>query len=432
MRGVRGQALSLPRLPAHWAGCWGPPPTCCGRGCVVAGAQHSPLGLHALWGLRAAGVVGGRPGGGVACHSCEWRLVSGAVPPPAPRALERAARVLRPVCPGCGRCGRGHPAPAPQRAPLRVGVVCCGGGGRASPGGGAFHHNEGRPRSGAVPPPTARPLGGLLGSATHVLWARMCECGDPTLAPWPACPVGAACRGAGGGLSPGGSACHCCEGRLVSGAVPPPAARPLERAARVPRPVCPGRSPCGRGDPAAAPRRAPLLAGVARCWGGRRASPGGASSTIVRGVWGQALSLPRLPAHWAGCWGPPPTCCGRGCGCVRCVWCLCGACRGARCRFSLVSLVLSSPVLRCGVVPAVCGVLGLAVRGRVRVGSFPLPTWQGWQVVRVGRGLLCTPRFLTWLCGVWSGWGSSFCPPVLRGRGSPAGVSLARVCCFSV
>ena len=53
-----------PRLPAHWAGCWGPPPTCRGRECVVVGAQHCPPGLHALWGPRAAGVVGGRPPGG--------------------------------------------------------------------------------------------------------------------------------------------------------------------------------------------------------------------------------------------------------------------------------------------------------------------------------------------------------------------------------
>ena len=64
VRGVCGQALSLPGLPTHWAGCWGPPPTCCGRGCVGVGAQHCPLGLHALWGLRAAGVVGGRSRGG--------------------------------------------------------------------------------------------------------------------------------------------------------------------------------------------------------------------------------------------------------------------------------------------------------------------------------------------------------------------------------
>ena len=127
------------------------------------------------------------------------------------------------------------------------------------PGGGAFHHCERRLRSGAVPPPTARPLvrkylvshdvGGLLGSATHVLWVRVCGGGGPTLSPWPACPVGAACRGGGRGPSPRGVACHCCEGRLVSGAVPPPAALRLEQAARVPQPVCPGCGRCGRGDP---------------------------------------------------------------------------------------------------------------------------------------------------------------------------------------
>ena len=186
------------------------------------------------------------------------------------------------------------------------------------PWGGAFHHCEGRLGSGAVPSPTARPLSGLLGSATHVPWARVRGCGGPALSPWPACPVGAACRGGGGGPSPGGlayhrcvgrlvsgavpppgrpssgvgslgsasrlsrvrsvralgpstgpTACalagwrcslwgwrrgvpgggafHCCEGRLASGAVPPPAARPLERAVRVPRPVCPGWVGAGLG-----------------------------------------------------------------------------------------------------------------------------------------------------------------------------------------
>ena len=111
---------------------------------------------------------------------------------------------------------------------------------------------------------------------------------------------------------PGGVACHCCEGRLVSGAVPPPAARPLGGAAGVPRPVCPGCGRCGLGDPSRVPQRAPLRAGVARCGGGGRAFPGGVPSTVVRGVLGQALPLPRLPTHWAGCWGPSPTCCGRG------------------------------------------------------------------------------------------------------------------------
>ena len=93
--------------------------------------------------------------------------------------------------------------------------------------------------------------------------------------------------------APGGGAYHRCEGRLASGAVPPPAARHLECAAGVLRPVCPGCGRCGRVDPAPAPQRAPLRAGVARCGGGGRASPGGVPSTVVRGAWCQALSLPR-------------------------------------------------------------------------------------------------------------------------------------------
>ena len=199
----------------------------------------------------------------------------------------------------------------------------------------------------------------------------------------------------------------------MSGAVPPPAARPPGRAAWVPQPVCPGCGRCGRGDPAPAQQRAPLRASIARCRGGGRASPVGVPFAVVRGVWGQALPLPRLPAlragcrgplptccgrgcadagalHWprgsralwgaarhgggggrlgsgapsyllpalwAGCRGPLATCCGRGCGCVRCLWCLwclCGACCGAWCRLSPVALVPPSPVLRCGVVFASC------------------------------------------------------------------------------
>ena len=66
-RGVWGQALPLPGLPAHWAGCWGSLSTCCGRGRAGVGALLCPLGLHALWGLRAAGRVRGVrvPGGGL-------------------------------------------------------------------------------------------------------------------------------------------------------------------------------------------------------------------------------------------------------------------------------------------------------------------------------------------------------------------------------
>ena len=144
-----------------------------------------------------------------------------------------------------------------------------------------------------------------------MLWARVCGCGGPTLSPWPACPVGAACRGGGRGPSLGGVACHRCEGRLVSGAVPPPAACPLGRAAGVPRPVCPGCGPCGLGTqhrPHSVRPCGPALLAVGMAKGRSR---GGVPSTVVRGVCGQALPLCELPAHWAGCWGPPPICCGR-------------------------------------------------------------------------------------------------------------------------
>ena len=229
VRGVCGQALPLTRLPTHWAGCWGPPPTCCGRGCVGVGAHHRPLGLHALWGLRAAGVGGGPSPGGLACHGCEGRLVSGAVPAPAARPLGRAVGVPRPVCPGCGRCGRGDPAPAPQREPLLAGVARCGGGGRASPGGGAFHRCEGRLWSGALPPPTARPLDGLLGSATTCCWRG--------------------CVGVGAQHCPRGL--HALRGLRAAGVM-----------------------------------------------GGR--PQGGWPAAVVRGVWCQALSLPRPPVLWGG------------------------------------------------------------------------------------------------------------------------------------
>ena len=172
--------------------------------------------------------------------------------------------------------------------------------------GGAFHRCEGRLRSGAPPPPTARPLGALLGSATHVLWARVCGCGGPTLSPglhaqwglrvvgvvggrprggWPAtflrgvwcqalslpqppvlwggwpgfrdpCVPGAVSAGVGTqhrphsvrpcglallavGVAEGHSrrdAFHRSEGRLWSGAPPPPNCTPIGRAVRVRHP----------------------------------------------------------------------------------------------------------------------------------------------------------------------------------------------------
>ena len=187
------------------------------------------------------------------------------------------------------------------RAPLRAGVARRGGGGRASLGGALSTVVRGvRCQALSLPRPPVLWSGqpgfrvpcvpGALGAGMGIQHRprSVRPCGPPLLA-----------VGVGKGV-PGGGAFHRCEGRMVSGAVPPLAARPLERAARVPRPVCPGCGRCGCGDPAPAPQRAPLRAGVARCGGGGRASPGGVLSTVARGAWCQALSLPRPPVLRSG------------------------------------------------------------------------------------------------------------------------------------
>ena len=169
--GVQCRALSHPRLPALWAGCWGPLPTGCGCGGVQAwGPVTNPTAralaswLCALWG-RHEGAQGGRllPGCGASGvgRSPTWNC------PPS----GRAAGAHYPPAVGAGGCGHGDPSPAPQRALLRAGFARCGGGMRV-PGGGASCLGVGRPGSGALPPPTARPLGGLPGPTTHWLWVR--------------------------------------------------------------------------------------------------------------------------------------------------------------------------------------------------------------------------------------------------------------------
>ena len=145
--------------------------------------------------------------GGVACA------------PPAVTALGAGRAVPRGPCPSACPApvpcsvwrawGGSGPVPAPPYL-----VSGCGASVGRPTRGGAFYCCEGRLGSGAPPPPTGRPLGGLLGSAIHVLWARACGCGGPSLSPWPARPVGAARRGAGpwrssvgGQAGEGGGAC---------------------------------------------------------------------------------------------------------------------------------------------------------------------------------------------------------------------------------
>ena len=218
------------------------------RGRFLRGAAGSAIVVSLC--LRAGGGVqmsrGWCVGALVRCWLWGWRkrVPGGGCLPP----LQGASGVRRcpsPSRPSSGAGSRGSATRVSRVRSLRAwgpstGHTACALAGRRCslwgwrkgfPGGGRLPPLcEGRLRSGAVPPPNARPFGGLLGSTTHVLWAPVCGCGGPTLSH----------NRGGGGPSPGGVACHRCEGRLVSGPVPPPAACPLERAPRVLRPVCPG------------------------------------------------------------------------------------------------------------------------------------------------------------------------------------------------
>ena len=63
--------------------------------------------------------------------------------------------------------------------------------------GAALRRCEKRLSSGTLPPPAARPLSGLSGSAAHVLWARVCRRGCATR-PWGGPPGLGACGVCGG------------------------------------------------------------------------------------------------------------------------------------------------------------------------------------------------------------------------------------------
>ena len=220
----------LPGPPTHWL--WV-------RGVAGVGTHHRPHRARSCeLALRAVGAARGRPGGGASCLGV-GRPGSGALPPPSARPL---GGLPSPLPTGCG-CG-GVRAWVPVTNPTARALACSGGGMRV-PGGDASCLGVGRPGSGALPPPTARPLGGRPGPTTHWLGVR---------------------GGAGVGT------CH-----------RPHSARSCELALRA--------------------------VGTAR---GR---PEGAPPAWVWGVRGRALSHPRLPALWAGCRGPLPTGCG--CGGVR-------------------------------------------------------------------------------------------------------------------
>ena len=150
----------------------------------------------------------------------------------------------------------------------------------------ALRRCEGRLRSGTLASPAARPLGGLSGSAIRVLRARVCGRGGPALS------VPLACLPCGGLHAAG------VEGGRPWGVRRPPSP--------VPRGMGPGlRGPCFPGAVVVGlgiqhrPLSLHVLSWSRRCmlWGQRKGAPGGVPCAVARGVWIQALSLPRPATH---------------------------------------------------------------------------------------------------------------------------------------
>ena len=136
----------------------------------------------------------------------------------------------------------------------------------------------------------------------------------------------------------------------------------------------------------------PLL-GLGLC-GWRQGVPGGVPSTVARGVWGHALPLPRLPAHWVGCRGPRSTCCGRGRAGVGALLCPLG--RHALWGLRAAGRVRGVHVLGGGLggggacaAPPSCAAGGGACRVEGRSASFCPSAFPGQATKRVSLALRC-------------------------------------------
>ena len=293
--GVRGRALSHPRLPALWAGCRGPLPTGCGcGGGAGVGTRHQPDSARSCeLALRAVGAARGRPGG--APPAWPWGVRGRALSHPRLPALW--APCQGPLSTGCG-CG-GVWAWGPVTNPTERALACCRGGMRV-PGGAASCLDVGRPGSGALPPRLPALWAGCRGPLPTGCWCGGVRAWGPVtnptaraLASWlcalwgrhEGARVGASCLAVG------------CPG---SGALPPPTARPFRRADGARYQLAVGAL-CGRGGSA--------VLGILSCAAVRRvlcALPGFASPSgrcglapvLVPWLWPAAClsGVPRGPA----------------------------------------------------------------------------------------------------------------------------------------
>ena len=203
VRGARGRFGGFGPVPGV-VSLWFPPPRPACSALRVAGRPVRVSLTLARWYAIPRGLCVPRARSG--CPSRSPRVSLSCVSTwSVPLRVSCPGPLLRLACLGGGAIRSRFP-------PTWLGVVGVAAG---RPRGDAFYRCEGRLGSCAPPPPTARPRGGLSGSAIHVLWARACGCGGPALSPRPARPVGAARRGAGpwrscaGGRAGGGGGGAC-------------------------------------------------------------------------------------------------------------------------------------------------------------------------------------------------------------------------------
>ena len=266
--GLRGRALSHPRLPALWAGCRSPLPTGCGCGGVRAWgpvtnptARALPSWLCALWG-RHEGARGEAP------LAWMWGVRGRVLPHPRLPALWAGCRGPLPTGCRCGGLRAWGPVTNPTARAL-AGWLCALWGRHEGARGGASCLDVGRLGSGALPSPTARPLGGLPGPTTHWLWVRGGAGVGTRHQPHSARSFELALRAVGAARGrPGG-------GRLLPGCG-------ASGVGRSPTPDCP---PSGR----AAGAHYPLAVGVGgvRVWGPLTSPTARALASWLCALWGR-------------------------------------------------------------------------------------------------------------------------------------------------
>ena len=167
------------------------------------------------------------------------------------------------------------------------------------------------PGSGALRSPTVRPLGGLPGPTTHWLWVRGAAGVGTRHQPHSARSCKLALRAVGAARGRPGGAPPAWVWGARDRALSHPRLPALWAGCRGPLPTGYGCGGVRAWGPVTNPTARALVSSLCAPLGQHEGTPGVAPLAWVWGVWGRALSDPRLPALWAGCRGPVPT----GCGC---------------------------------------------------------------------------------------------------------------------